>query len=56
MLPRSGGEPLPEETPMTLRVGDVVADCTFFRPTGAPVRLSEFADRALVPIFLRHLA
>lgn len=41
---------------MALRVGDVVADCTFFRPTGDPVRLSEFSARVLVPIFLRHLA
>lgn len=41
---------------MTLRAGDQVADCTFLRPDGSPARLSDFPARALVVIFLRHLA
>ena len=41
---------------MALRVGDQVADCAFQRPNGASVRLSDFPARALVLVFLRHLA
>ncbi len=41
---------------MALAVGDTVADCTFLRPDGTPVRLSEFEASALLLIFLRHLA
>lgn len=42
--------------PMTLTLGDPVPDLTFLRPDGTPVRLSELDARALVLIFLRHLA
>ena len=41
---------------MTLRVGDRAPDCTLFRPDGSEVRLSDFRARALVLIFLRHIA
>jgi hypothetical protein len=41
---------------MVLQPGDRVADLTFLRPDGTAVRLSEFAARALILIFLRHLA
>ncbi|HEV3255587.1 MAG TPA: hypothetical protein VG013_01780 [Gemmataceae bacterium] len=41
---------------MSLKIGDAVADCTFLRPDGTPVRLSAFQARALVLVFLRHLA
>jgi hypothetical protein len=35
---------------------DPVDDFTFLRPDGGPVRLSDFGARALVLVFLRHLA
>ena len=41
---------------MALALGDTVPDCTFQRPDGSAVRLSDFPARALVLIFLRHLA
>jgi hypothetical protein len=41
---------------MSLQPGEVVADCTFQRLDGTAARLSEFADRPLVLVFLRHLA
>ena len=37
-----------------LRVGDPVADQTFLRGDGTPVRLSEYSGPLLL-IFLRHL-
>jgi hypothetical protein len=39
-----------------LQVGDQVADCAFQRPDGTDARLSEFKARALILVFLRHLA
>jgi peroxiredoxin len=41
---------------MTLRIGDRVDDFTFQRPDGSAVALSAFDGKALVLIFLRHLA
>lgn len=41
---------------MPIHAGDLVPDCTFQRLDGAPARLSEFHAKALVLIFLRHLA
>ncbi len=34
----------------------IVTDCTFLRPDGSPVRLSEFPAKAVLLVFLRHLA
>jgi len=41
---------------MQLLMHEPVADCTFWRPDGTPVRLSEFPADVLVLVFLRHLA
>jgi hypothetical protein len=41
---------------MALKLGEHVADLAFLRPDGTPARLSEFSAKALVLIFLRHLA
>jgi peroxiredoxin len=41
---------------VALKPGDTAPDCTFQRPDGSAVRLSDFPARALVLIFLRHLA
>ncbi|HZT79905.1 MAG TPA: hypothetical protein VFA26_06780 [Gemmataceae bacterium] len=41
---------------MALHVGDVVPDLTFQQLDGTPVRLSQFEAKALVLVFLRHLA
>ncbi|MFN4259815.1 MAG: hypothetical protein ACK4RK_10990 [Gemmataceae bacterium] len=38
------------------QVGDQVPDLEFRRPDDTPARLSEFCDRPLLLIFLRHLA
>jgi len=38
-----------------LKPGDPVRDFTFLRPDGTPLRLTEFAGKPLVLIFLRHL-
>ena len=35
--------------------GEHVDDLTWLRPDGTPVRLSEFGNRPVVLIFLRHL-
>ncbi len=40
---------------MPLKLGEEVRDCTFLRPDDTPVRLSDFQDKPLVVIFLRHL-
>jgi peroxiredoxin len=39
-----------------MAVGEQVDDFTWLRPDGMPARLSEFANRIIVLIFLRHLA
>jgi peroxiredoxin len=39
-----------------LRAGDAVDDFVWTRSDGTAVRLSDFGDRPLVLIFLRHLA
>jgi hypothetical protein len=41
---------------MAPETGAAVADFTFLRPDGTPVRLSDLGARSLVLIFLRHLA
>ncbi len=41
---------------MVLHLGEIVPDCTFERLDGTPARLSEFHARALLLVFLRHLA
>jgi hypothetical protein len=41
---------------MAPSLGEAVNDLSFLRPDGTPVRLSDFPARALVLIFLRHLA
>jgi peroxiredoxin len=41
---------------MSLQTGDIVPDCTLTRADGTTVRLTDFAGRPLVVIFLRHLA
>jgi hypothetical protein len=40
---------------MAVAIGDAIADLTFQRPEGTPLRLSEFAGKPLMLIFLRHL-
>lgn len=39
-----------------MKLGDIVANCTFQRPDGSDARLSEFTGQPLLLIFLRHLA
>jgi hypothetical protein len=39
-----------------VEIGTRIADLSFLRPDGTAVRLSEFGERSLVLIFLRHLA
>jgi hypothetical protein len=41
---------------MQLQTGVHVPDCTFERLDGSSARLSDFHAKALVLIFLRHLA
>jgi peroxiredoxin len=41
---------------MTLKPGDPAPDCTFLRADETEVRLSAWAGRPLVLIFLRHVA
>lgn len=41
---------------MAVQVGERIPDCAFLRPDNTPIRLAEFQARALVLIFLRHLA
>ena len=41
---------------MATKVGETVEDFTFLRPDGILVRLSDYPARALLLIFLRHLA
>lgn len=41
---------------MAFNLGDLVDDCTWARPDGSPLRLSDFAGKPLILIFLRHLA
>jgi peroxiredoxin len=41
---------------MTRQIGDQVGDLTLVRPDGSPVPLSAFAGRAVLLVFLRHLA
>ena len=41
---------------MTLPVGESIDDFTFQKPDGGEKRLSDFRGKALVVIFLRHLA
>jgi hypothetical protein len=41
---------------MSVSLAESVGDCTFLRPDGTPVRLSEIPGAALVLVFLRHLA
>jgi len=39
-----------------IEIGEPVGDVVFLRADGSPCRLSEFAGRKLVLIFLRHFA
>lgn len=39
-----------------MNINERLPDLTFQRPDGSAVRLSEFSERRLVLIFLRHLA
>jgi hypothetical protein len=41
---------------MPLMIGERVANLTFQRADGTSVRLAEYTAKALVLIFLRHLA
>lgn len=41
---------------MAAAAGATIPDVRLLRPDGSPVRLSEFSGRALVVVFLRHLA
>ena len=38
------------------RIDDNLSDLTFLRPDGAEVRLADVPARALLVVFLRHLA
>jgi len=44
-----------KEINMALHIGDSVDHFTFLRSDGSSVALSEFGDKILVLIFLRHL-
>ena len=41
---------------MAPKLGDVIPDLSFLRPDGSTVHLADFSAKALVVIFLRHLA
>jgi len=41
---------------MMVSVGQSIPDCPFERLDGSPARLSDFHAKALVLVFLRHLA
>jgi peroxiredoxin len=41
---------------MSIQLGTQVPDCSFERLDGTPARLSDFHAKALVLVFLRHLA
>jgi hypothetical protein len=41
---------------MSAAVNDTAPDFTFIKPDGSPLKLSGIPARALVLIFLRHLA
>ncbi len=41
---------------MTLNIGDRVPDCVFHQADGSTIGLSDFLDKPLALIFLRHLA
>jgi hypothetical protein len=44
------------EPTMPLKAGDLAPDCTFLRADGSEVRLSAWAGRPVILIFLRHVA
>jgi peroxiredoxin len=41
---------------VALKLGDEVGDLTFLRPDGSELHLAELRGRAVLLIFLRHLA